>query len=569
MVKRDPLELLYRNVRDKLKCGELHNFHKADFQKIDSLVEAGATKCPFGKGSLQFHVFKLESHLRALGEDVVNDPLYWKAVSMSLEFREYLEVLPPERRELLETQASEFVEEFRNPASELSTLAERELLKEKARLISVHAYQLCRERRHDAAKQAIESAKSMVLKLRRKGTRCNAVMGALFYAESKLLRDRGQYSECEKKLSRAIGYYSVWVMDDADAPENIEKNVRLASYKIATFLGEIAWCKNSRGFCTEALALINAARLLIFRTGWELDKAGLDLIYADVVRASVSPGAKRLTDAISIVKKSYGVFEKYSHERMMSRSAFALALLNYYGGDLQEAELSLGKVKQLAEQAGDTKWLVNCWNLSARISIKQGKPDEALSLLSKSIAGAERERLKNQFVVANIVKAEAHGLLGNYKEAIRALDKALKENEKRIGEGNEASVERNKGWILLTRAQTHLLNDDIIRAKTWLERAERLNSVRELKWLQEKARELKREVAARMPKDFIIANDADSLNWGKHANDLAAWLISQAQLQKGAKGGREIAAELGIDPKWLGQLKGRIKKKRKPPPPQD
>lgn len=576
MIKREPLELLYRNVRDKLKCGELDNFRKDDFQKIDSLIEAGAAKCPFDEGSLQFHFFNLQSHLRALEdstvnnpqrrEAVVNNPFYWKAISISLEFRDYLEVLPPERREFLETHASEFLKEFSNPTLKLSTLAERELLKEKSRLVSVHAYQLCRERRHDDAEHAIKSARGMVSKLRKKGTRCNAVMGALFYAESKLLRDQGQYSECEKKLSKAIGHYSVWVMDHPDDPKNIQKNICLASYKIATFLGDIAWCKNSRGFCTEALALIDAARLLIFQTGWELDKASLDVIYADVVRASVRTGAKRLKEAKVIVENSYATFKKYSHERMMSRSTFALALLNYYGDELQEAELNIDEVEKFSEQAGDTKWLVNCWNLRARIRIKQNKADEALSLLSRSIAEAKPEKLKNQLVVANIIKAEAYCTLENYKEAIRALDKARKANEERIGEGYEASVERNEGWILLTLAHAHLLNDDLIQAKTCLERGERLNSVRELKWLQHKARHIRQDLVARSPKteNFIIANNPDSLIWEEYKDDLAVWLMNQARLRKGARGDKEIAAMLGRSPRWIGQVRGRIKKRKKP-----
>jgi tetratricopeptide (TPR) repeat protein len=518
----------------------------------------------------------LQSHLRALEvsaasntqrrKAVVSNPFYWKANSITLEFRDYLEGLPPERRKFLETHASEFVKEFGRPNPKLSTLADRELLKEKARLVSVHAYQLCRERRHDEAERAIKSAKGVVLKLRKKGTRCNAVMGALFYAESKLLRDRGQYSECEKRLSKAIGHYSVWVIDNPDDPKNIQKNIRLASYKIATFLGDIAWCKNSRGFCTEALALINAARLLIFQTGWELDKASLDVIYADVVRASARPGAKRLKEAETIVRKSYETFQKYSHERMMSRTAFALALLNYYGDELHEAEKNLEEVERFSGQAGDTKWLVNCWNLTARIRIKQEKADEALSLLSKSIAGAEREKLKNQLVVANIVKAEAHCALENYEEAIQSLNKARKENEKRIGAGEEASVERNEGWILLTLADTHLSNDNFIQAKDCLERGERLNSVRELKWLQDKAKHIRQALAARSPKteNFTITNNPGSLIWEEYKDDLAVWLMNQAKLRKGAKGDKEIAAMLGRSTRWIGQVRGRMKKRKKP-----
>lgn len=106
---------------------------------------------------------------------------------------------------------------------------------------------------------------------------------------------------------------------------------------------------------------------MIRPTEWELDKANLDLIYADVVRTTARTGAKemRLREAISIAEHSYATFERHAHERMVSRSAFTLALLNYYVDDFREAELRLEEVERFSgrpkgTRAGDAKWLANC-----------------------------------------------------------------------------------------------------------------------------------------------------------------------------------------------------------------
>lgn len=143
-------------------------------------------------------------------------------------------------------------------------------------------------------------------------------------------------------------------------------------------------------------------------------------------------------------------------------------------------------------------------NLNARVRVKQREAGAALSLLGESIAVAEKQKLKSQLVVAYIVRAEAHCLLGEYEEAVASLDKANRENEKRVGEGQEPSIERNKGWILLSLARAHLSNGDLGLARMYLLKGEHLDGVRELKWLGEKAAQLRRDLLARS-KDFVIS----------------------------------------------------------------
>ncbi len=562
MFKQEPLEPLYRNVRDKLKCGQLDNFRKDELREIDALIEARAASCPFAEGSLQSDFFKLQLHLHPLGGatrgPAANNPLYWKAVSISLEFRDYMEVLPSQSRARLERDGERILKEFDGPAPDSSTHGARELLKEKARLVSTYANQLWRDRQYGRAEDAIRSAKRVIrLGLRPKGMPCNTVLGALSYVKSKLLRHYGRYREAETRLTKAIDYYSSWVTDNAADP----KNVRLASYKIASFLGAIAWCKNSRGFCTDALALVNAARLLILPTGWELDQAHLDMIYADVLRATAGAGTKRQQKAIAIVERCHRTFERLSHERMTSRAAFTSALLNYYANNLAEAQRRLRAAEDFSRRAGDEKWLVNCWNLRARIMLKQerpqGRPAEALSLLRKSINKANDGGLKNQLVVAYIVKGEAHARRGTYRKAVESLEEARRENEKRIGEGVEASIERNKGWILLSLAETHLLSGDVGQAKECLKQWEHLGGV-ELEWLREKAEGVAGGLAASALKDFTITKDTDSLKWKEHGGDLLAWLIAQAKLRRRSEKKTKIADELGISRNWLGQLRNRF-----------
>jgi tetratricopeptide (TPR) repeat protein len=560
------LEALYRNVRDKMKCGDLDGFQKGDIQTIYKLIRDNSHNCPFDRDSLQYDFFKLQSYLHILKEAqderfLNSNSLYLKAVSISLEFGDYLEELQYDQRRLLSTLASKFLEEFNSGTLKLSTTNDQELLKEKARLVSTYANHLWRSHFYEEAERAVKSATRIVLTaLRPKGIQCNTVLGALYYVESKLLRHYGKYKECEERLTKAIDCYSLWVMYNSKNP----KNIQLASYKTAIFLGEIAWCKNSRGRCIDALALINSARLLILPTEWQLDKARLNLIYADVARAFFGTDSSLLGEPISVVNHSYSVFKKHSHDRLKSRAAYSLAVLNYYGNNLPRAEQSLNEVERFSEKSKDVRWRVNCWTLMARIRIKQGRVDNALSLLSQSIDHATTHRLMDQLVVAHIVKGEAYCLKGNYVEAVESFEEASKLNEKRIGAGIEVSSERNKGWILLSLAHVHLLNNDVGQAKAYLERWDHLGSV-EFKWLHEHAEQIRQAIKARLPKDFTIKSGTSSLNWKRHENELAAWLINEAKLQIGSEKDSDIADAIGISTRRLGQLKSETKEKLSTP----
>ena len=87
---------------------------------------------------------------------------------------------------------------------------------------------------------------------------------------------------------------------------------------------------------------------------------------------------------------------------------------------------------------------------------------------------------------------------------------------------------------------------------------ERLGGV-QLEWLNEKAEQIRREVAARLPKDFIIGSDTQLLDWKKYETDLAAWLINQAKLRTGSGKDSDVAKALGIGVRRLGQLKRQLK----------
>ena len=550
------LEDLYRSVRDKLKCGKLNGFNKAHIKEIDRLIGAKSSKCKFDEGSLQLAFFQLQSHLKLLagarGKRVADSPLYLKSLSVSLEFRDYLEELPYEHFQVLTVYAETFLNEFNGGGDlKVATYNERVLLKEKARLISIYANQLRRQHRYEEAARAVKSAIHVVVDvLRPRGMQCNTVLGGLYYVESKLLRDAGDLRGSEKKLTAAIECYSAWVTEkeNGDNP----KNVQLAYYKIAIFLGSIAWSKNSRGLRTDALTLINVARLLILPTEWEMDKAHFDLIYADVERAFL--GSEQLGKAIIIADHSYSTFKRHHHNRMMSRAAYTSALLSFYANDLYPAEAKLNEVEDFSTVSGDIKWLINCWTLRARIKNKQREASEALSWATMAIDAAFDAKLMNQRIVAHIVKSEAECLLGDYAEAMESLYEAGRLNERRIGAGIEVSSERNRGWILLSLANAHLLNNDLGKAKHLLDEWKGLDSV-EVKWLDEIASGIQQALDERLPKDFVIERGTDTLSWRKRQNALAAWLINQAELHTGSKENEVIAKALGISTRRLGQLR--------------
>jgi tetratricopeptide (TPR) repeat protein len=563
MLKRGHLEVLYRNVRDKLKCGRLDGFQKADVRAVDRFIAAraadGRPALPFDEGTLQYDFLNLQVYLHDLrkeGRDLAfaADPLNLKALSISLEFRDYFEELSSDSWRLLAGLARQFLDEFRAGSHKVSTSNERGLLKEKVRLVTIYANQLRRPPgppRLEEAADAVRMAKDVVLNvLRESGAQCHTLLGGLCYVEGKLLRHHGRNKECERLLTEAVAHYTAWVKEDSRDP----KDVQLASYKIATFLGDIAWSKNSRGFCTDALALLNVARLIIVPTGWQLDKASLDLIYADVERALAGTDPKRLAEAVKIVDRSYDVFKKHPHDRMKARAAYASALLNYYGDNLGAAERMLGEAERFYAKPRNVKWLVNCSTLRARIKVRQGRAGEALNDLDKSIDEANAARLMNQFVVAQTVKGEALCALGDYGKALEAFDVARTYNEKRIGAGIEVSSERNKYWILLSRAETHLRRGDLGAARRCLKEWQRLGGA-ELAWLHDKAKRLGGEIEDGAPQAFTIENGTDDLRWKKHVAELATWLIGQASLKVGSEKNSDLARALGISTNALGQLR--------------
>ncbi len=563
MPKHDHLEVLYRNVRDKLKCGRLGDFRKADVEDIDRFIASraagGKPAIPFDEGTLKYDFLNLQSYLHDLRKEggdsaLAADPLTLKALSISLEFREYLEGLPYDSRRLLAGLAHQFLDEFRAGSHKVSTGNEREMLKEKVRLVTVYANHLRRPPgppRLGEATDAVRAAKDVVLDvLRESGPQCHTLLGGLCYVESKLLRHYGLYRECERLLTEAAAHYTTWVTEVTHDP----KDVQLASYKIATFLGDIAWCRNSRGFSTDALTLINAARLLILPTGWQFDKANLDLIYADVERSLAGTNAKRLREAVKIINRSYEVFNKHPHERMKARAAYESARLNFYGDNLEAAERMLARAKRAYAKERNVKWLVNCSTQGGRIKVKQGKAEEALNDLQWSIDTAHAAGLMNQYVVAQTVKGEAHCALGEYDQALKALDTARRYNEKRIGAGIEVSSERNRSWILLSLAETHLRSGDIGAAKKCLKEWGRLGGV-ELVWLREKAQRLADEIEGVKMKDFVIESGTDELHWKKRSAELGQWMVGQAMLKTQSEKYADLSRVLKVSEKTVGKLK--------------
>ncbi len=482
--------------------------------------------------------------------------MYYKALSISLEFRDYLGALSDkEKAELAET-ARDLLKEIRRSRVP-SDPVESERLKEQLRLVCVHANQRYRDGEYDKARSITDTLKQAIDEKLRPTSKCRTVLGGIYYLEGKVLRNTGNYPDCEKSLSESIEAYTAWTRDNSSL-----ENITLASYKNAMSLGGIAWCKNMRGFNRVALTIINAARLLILPTEWGLDKAHLDMIYADIRRTFAGENDPALKDAIAIARNSYDVFDAHPHERLRSRAAFTLALLYFYAGEYVKAEESLKIVKEFSSQKKEARWLANAHILLSRVRNKQGAYSNALEqFLPEAIKKAEESDLDDRIVLAYIVKSESLLGLGQYEEAIEALGEAQKVNDKASGKNKEVGSERNKGWIFLNFAKSHLRRGELGTSKYYLDQWRELRGIK-YKWLLDFADALEEE---HMASDFIISRKVSDLSWEKRKAELARWLIKLAKVQLKSDDKDAIANKLKVTTKTLGHLQNpRPKQLRSP-----
>lgn len=561
-------EVCYRPFRDSLKRGVLNNFNGKELKEIDDLVgdllRRGASDVEqqrprFHPNSLQGKFLKLQFHLRKSLSELKKEkaPVLYKALSISLEFRDYLSGLSEKERASLQDMSRELLAGIRKQ-NKLSGERESELLKEQLRLICVHANQCYRESNLTRTQRIIDNLKDAIDEKLKGVNKCRTLLGSIYYLEGKVLRNTGQYPACEKRLSDSIEFYTDWTRDHASL-----EDLTLASYKNAMSLGGIAWCKNMRGFSSDALTIINAARLLILPTEWELDKAHLDLIYADISRTFASEKSADLKDAITIAQHSYDVFDRHPHERLRSRAAFTLALLHYYAGEYQAAEDFLQTVGSFSIQKKEARWHANALILLARIRNKQGEFRAALEqLLPEAIDKAQAGGLDDRVVVAYIVKSESYLGLNQHRLAIEALTKAQNVNDRRGGKDKAVNSERNKGWIFLNFAMTYLQDGDVATSKLYLDKWDDLGGIK-YQWLNDFAEQIRREHTFAFPLDFVIKKDTESLNWEENKSELACWLIEMAKHRTRSLKNVTLAKEMGLSTRSFGQIRSLCEERAK------
>ncbi len=545
--------LYYQPVREALKKGELTNFRRSDLKEIDKYVKQRLSlgvrdvgNSGFPQNSLQAKFLNLQFYLRKSETEFKKNkpPILYKALSILLDFREYLGGISPEQKITLEQLAHEWRKEMQESGGPMTPVA-REQLKEQIRLFTIHANQKYRDGKYLEALELIKTLKETIAERLQATNKCRTVLAGLHYLEGRVLRNLGKYPDCEKTLSDAIEFYTDWSRDHPFPPDLL-----LASYKNAMCLGAIAWCKNMRGFNRDALNLINAARLLISKTQWELDKAHLDMVYADISRTFMSEKADALKTAIAIARNSYAVFDKHPHERLRSRAAFTLGLLNFYAGEMETGEKYIDEVEEYSKEK-EARWYSNALILRARIRIKQDSPRVALDeILPQAIEVSQQEKLSDREVVAYIIKGEAHLKVDEYQEAIAALETAHKVND-RSRDDHAVNSERNKGWIFLYLSTAYLRLNDFARSKACLENWRGLRGIK-YQWLRDYAAVIEREHRAAAP-EFVISSDS-SLDWRARKDDLLLWLIDTAKLRTKSSNVAEVAKELNLSKKWVTQL---------------
>jgi hypothetical protein len=175
-------------------------------------------------------------------------------------------------------------------------------------------------------------------------------------------------------------------------------------------------------------------------------------------------------------------------------------------------------VRDFSERKNEARWKANALILLARIRNKQKEFRDALEELLPE-----------------------------------AIYEAQKVNDRPNRSDKAVNSERNKGWIFLNFALTHLQDGNLASSKSYLDKWRELRGIR-YRWLIDFAAAIEAEHAAAQS-DFVIRRDVDNLSWKNHMSELVCWLIEMAKLRTHSDKREILAKELDITPKTLGELR--------------
>jgi len=474
------LKTLYQDCRKAMNTKA-----PGDFRPEDLEADSATT----GVASPQMKLHRLMAFLNSqrYNSSLRSNPIFFKSHCLVYEFYDCWGAADSVARD------SWLENEVKQLSSELRRLRdiEPDLLKERIRLISVYANGLYRRGQYEKALTWLGIGEEV---LQNHNISSPSVLGGLKYIRAKIKRQQGYYRECEYLFAEASCCYA----ESAESRQSEEGRL-LAEQKNALALGGLARSKARRGQTMEALAFVQAARTKLRLTPWHLNRAHLDLIYADIIRTFAGSDKKKLDEAASIAKQALAVFKATRHQRLVFNATFLLGLIHYYSGELAQAEAAARNVSRYSAKTKNTRWQLNGLMLQARTQLKMAqlsKATDSLEAAEALIKDAPENISPDQKAECLIIKGEVLASMESDRKephekaemSFRAAVKILKK-----GRADGSFVELNQktlGWAYLNLMESSLQLDNYVDAAGYFIRLHELDEV-EPKWLHEKAAAMK------------------------------------------------------------------------------
>jgi hypothetical protein len=305
--------------------------------------------------------------------------------------------------------------------------------------------------------------------------------------------------------------------------------------------------------------------MLLAFTDDSLNKARIDLLEGEVMRALAGHDKEALKDAIGLITRSSTVFAKQGHPFYQAKAAYELCLAFLYLAEFDAAATQIRIVQHVAKTTGDNSWKAFGLILASRHSLAQGllsSPLAATKFLAKARQDAtaaigesdgHERRMKMCLIEALIARARALMAANNSEAARSDLVRALDQNEPR---GGGIGNPKTYAACHLRLALVHANNKHVSGARAAFDNWKKVERVVEHRAIHDFANTVEEAISA-LEKDFVISHGENVLAYKEYEKRLRTFLIAAAERQVKAKHGKVtqdlVAKTLNISRVTLGE----------------
>lgn len=432
---------------------------------------------------------------------------------------------------------------------------ERVEVREKVRFCLAGVNELYRQHEYARAKQTVESLYDFTLdKLRTDTFHCYGTLGQLAYVKGKILRQTSHYDEAGDCFLEAIE----WYFKRAAAKKDSEEDWSFSSWRIGLCLGLGLGSSNlMRGYLTRAMQSVLPARLMLLKSGGEVNKAYLDIVFAAIDRnlTSKTDDTGRIDEAIKTIEASYKTFQDKQHHRYKSRAAYELSLAYFYKEPLApewlaKAEEMLAEVEKFSSDAKDFRWHANALVLRSRVERKKKRYAEA----EKSATYAHRLTEGYNLIrcEALIARGEARIDLAKYEDARGDFYSALKINDEHLpARSLEVTNPRISSLCYLNLSYVYAIEKKVQEAGDYFQKWKALERFVEHRGVHHLSQAVEVELK-QLSNPFIIqAGKIEDFNYKALLTNLQQWLVEQARHK--TQDQSEMAKIIGVSRQTLYQ----------------